>query len=98
MVDKRIAEKLLRDYKDIFRENVNTFRSMKGPPLEINTIHERPVGRRSSANLSTEQMLFLNKEIPKLEVLGVIRKSSLLYNNPPVIVPKSMSVEGKKNF
>ena len=57
-----------------------------------------PVGRRSSANMSTEHMLFLDKEIPKLEALGVIQKSSSFYNNPPVIVLKPVSVDGKRKF
>ena len=97
-LDKGAAIAVLREFKDIFRENVNTMKTMKGPDFEINTVHERPVGRRSSSNLSEEQLSFLDREIPRLVALGVLRMSSSLYNNPPVIVPKPLSAEGKKSF
>ena len=92
--DKITAVALLREFKDIFRENVNTLRAMKGPNFEINTFHERPVGRRGGSNFSTEQLSFLDREVPRLLALGVLRASSSLYNSPPVIVPKPISADG----
>ena len=86
---KIAAENLLWEYKDIFRENVNTLRPMNCPPMKINTVHNNPVGRRTNDNYSTEQLLFLDKELPRLEKLGVLRKSISLYNNPPVVVHKA---------
>ena len=43
-------------------------------------------------------MHFLDKEIPRLVALGVLQPSTSLYNNPPVLVPKGMTAEGKRGF
>ena len=56
--------------------------------MAINTTTEAPVGKRRPDRLTPDQQNFLDKELPRLVKLAVLRSSTSLWNNPILLREK----------
>ena len=85
------ARSLLLEFADVFRRNVDARAPMDATPHVIFTTSEAPVGYRQRSRYTAAQQAFIATEVLRLESLGVIERSTSLFNNPIVLVPKGDS-------
>ena len=82
------AIELLMEFRCVFTKNVDVSRPVKCPPMVINTIDEAPVGMLRPDRFTPNQMIFMDKEVPRLLRLRVLRTSTSLWNNPVILREK----------
>ena len=68
-------------------------RPIKVPPILINTTTESLVGSYRPDRFSPDQYNFLDKELPRLLDLRVLRTSTSLYNSPILLKEKAGPVK-----
>ena len=90
--DKARARDLLYEFSDVFRTTISQRAAMECEPHRIETVHERPTGRRYPSRRTAAQDEFLIRELRKLYSVGVVVESRSGYNNPILLVPKPNGV------
>jgi len=69
------AIELLLEFRCVFARNVDVSRPVKCPPMIINTTDEAPAGMLRPDRFTPTQTASMDKEIPRLLRLRVIRDS-----------------------
>ena len=87
------ATALLREFRSVFARNVDVSRPIKVPPMVINTTTESPVGSYRPDRFTPDQYNFLDKELPRLLDLRVLRTSTSQYNSPILLKEKAGPVK-----
>ena len=87
-VEYAAATALLLEFRGVFARNVDVSRPIKCPPMVINTTTEAPQGVRRPDRFTPEQFNFLDKELPRLLKLKIMRASTSLWNSPLMLKEK----------
>ena len=70
------ALELLMEFRGVFAKNVDVSRPVKCAPMVIDTIDEVPAGVLRPDRFTPKQMAFMDKEVPRLLRLRVLRNST----------------------
>ena len=88
-VEYAAATALLLEFRGVFARNVDVSRPITCPPMAINTTTEAPQGVRRPDRFTPDQFNFMDKELPRMLELKIMRASTSLWHSPIMLKEKA---------